>query len=109
MNKHTQLNGEQPAIYKSMPTRRDQTSAEIVEKGIALQALCGTTAAAQFLKLKMIPIDVVIRVLSRQAERRHYVGRIHPDLILSERASSQKKSNGGHPSKGIGVATDWRH
>ena len=109
MNKHTQLNDEHSASYRSMPTRRDQASAEIVEKGIALQALCGTTAAAQFLKLKMIAIDVVIRVLSRQSERRHYAGRIHPDPILAERASRQKNNNGGHPSKGIGVATDWRH
>jgi len=95
MNQQTQQNDEQPTIYKSMPTRRDQASAEIVEKGIALQALCGTKAAAEFMKLKMIAIDVVIRVLSRQSERRDYAGRIHPDPVLAERAFRQKKNNGG--------------
>lgn len=109
MNKQTQQNDEQPTIYKSMPTRRDQASAEIVEKGIALQALCGTKSAAEFLKFKMIAIDVVIRVLSRHSERRNDVSRIHPDPVLAERAFRQKKSNGGHPSKAIVLATDWRH
>jgi hypothetical protein len=109
MNKQTQQNDEQPTIYKSMPARRDQTSAEIVEKGIALQALCGTKAAAEFLRFKMIAIDVVIRVLSRHAERRDYAGRIHPDPVLAERAFRQKKSNDGHPPKAIALATDWRH
>lgn len=50
--------------------RNDRLTAEIVEKGIALQEIRGTRYAAEFLKDRMVSIDVVVRVLSRCAERR---------------------------------------
>lgn len=52
--------------------RRNTTIAEIVDKGIALQEKCGTKAAAEFLRRKMVNIEVTARVLLRQGERRDY-------------------------------------
>ncbi len=50
--------------------RRDRASAEIVEKGIALQKVLGTQAAADFLRRKLIGMEVTARVLLRPSERR---------------------------------------
>ncbi|HCE10474.1 MAG TPA: hypothetical protein DEQ40_18090 [Oxalobacteraceae bacterium] len=105
----TQQSEDKPSIYQPMPTRRDLETAEIVEKGIALQALCGTKSAAEFLKFKMVAIDVVIRVLSRRSERRNDFRGIHADPVLAEHAFRQKRGNGAHSSKTIALAPDWRH
>ncbi|WP_292932367.1 hypothetical protein [Noviherbaspirillum sp.] len=50
--------------------RSDFVTAEVVEKGIALQEVLGTKAAADFLRRKMIDMEVASRVLLRPAERR---------------------------------------
>lgn len=54
-------------------TRRNLTVAEIVDKGVALQEKCGTGAAADFLRRKMVNIEVAARVLLRQSERRRTI------------------------------------
>jgi hypothetical protein len=56
---------------KPLFSRCDRETAEIVEKGVALQEVCGTRCAAEFLKYRMISMDVVVRVLLRPEERRH--------------------------------------
>jgi len=105
----TQQSEDKPSIYQPMPTRRDLETAEIVEKGIALQALCGTKSAAEFLKFKMVAIDVVIRVLSRRSERRNDFRGMHADPVLAEHAFRQKRGNNAHSPKTITLAPDWRH
>jgi hypothetical protein len=51
--------------------RHDQSSAELVEKGIALQEVCGTSEAAKYLKSQWISMDVALRVLARPTQRRY--------------------------------------
>ena len=109
MNRQIQQNNEKRSIYVSMLARRDLASAEIVEKGIALQALCGTKSAAQFLRSKMIAMDVVIRVLSRRSERRNDASRKNGDSLTAARALWQKKNNECHLPKVIALAPGWRH
>lgn len=53
-------------------TRHDLNSAELVEKGIALQEVCGTTYAARYLQSQWIGINVALRVLARPTQRRRY-------------------------------------
>jgi len=55
-------------------SRRNATVAEIVDKAIALQEKCGTKPAADFLRRKMVNIEVTARVLLRRAERRNFPG-----------------------------------
>lgn len=57
----------EPVVYAE---RTDRVTAEIVEKGIALQDVCGTRAAAEFLRLKMVDIRVTSRVLTQPSARR---------------------------------------
>lgn len=52
--------------------RQNYQTAEIVDKGIALQAECGTQPAAEFLKVKMVGLDVAARVLAHPSKRRHH-------------------------------------
>jgi len=62
-----------PKISDTSPKtyeRVDKASAEIVDKGIVFQQLYGTQAAAEYLKNKMIGIEVVLRVLARRLKRR---------------------------------------
>lgn len=54
-------------------SRRDVTTAALVEEGIALQRQAGTRFAAVFLDYKGIPMDVALRVLLRPNERRKMV------------------------------------
>lgn len=61
-----------PDSLQSPCVRRNTTVAEIVDKGIALQEKCGTKAAAEFLRRKMVNIEVAERVLLRHSERRDY-------------------------------------
>jgi len=50
--------------------RVDKDKAEIVDRGIMFQQLYGTKVSAEYLKNKMVGIDVVLRVLGRRLERR---------------------------------------
>jgi len=52
--------------------RLDWTSARFVEEGIKLQPVYGTRYAADFMKNRLIDIDVALRVLLNPAQRRHY-------------------------------------
>jgi hypothetical protein len=52
------------------PSRPDLKSAKVVETGISLQDMIGTTAAAVFLKSESISVDVASRVLSQPTKRR---------------------------------------
>lgn len=52
------------------PSRPDLKSAKIVETGISLQDMIGTTAAAVFLKSESIAMHVATRVLSQPTKRR---------------------------------------
>lgn len=61
-----------PDSLQNPCARRNTTVAEIVDKGIALQEKCGTKAAAEFLRRKMVNIEVTARVLLREDERRDY-------------------------------------
>lgn len=109
MNMQSREKDDTSAIYSPIPTRRDLVTAEIVEKGIALQELCGTKSAAEFLKFKMIAIDVVIRVLSRPSERRNCNTKTHAAQVLSGRTSSMPESRGGHAARGATSFFGWRH
>ncbi len=53
--------------------RLDWTSARFVEEGIKLQPVYGTRYAADFMKSRMIDIDVALRVLLKPAQRRTYI------------------------------------
>jgi len=53
--------------------RLDWTSARFVEEGIKLQPVYGTRYAADFLKNRMIDINVTLRVLVNPSQRRMYV------------------------------------
>lgn len=97
------------AIHHSNPARRDLVSAEIVEKGIALQALYGTRQAAEFLKRQMIGMDIVVRVLSRQSERRNCNSHMHADHILSALACGKSKNHNGDPAARGDLPPGWRH
>lgn len=55
-------------------SRRNTAVAEIIDKAIALQEKCGTKPAADFLRRKMVNIDVTARVLLRHGERRNLPG-----------------------------------
>lgn len=63
----TDAKGVFPEIAR---TRHDQISAELVEKGIALQEARGTTYAAKYLQAQWIGMNVALRVLAHPAERR---------------------------------------
>jgi hypothetical protein len=52
--------------------RRNRATAEIIEKGIALQENRGTRHAAEYFRQKMIGLDLASRVLLRPTERRDY-------------------------------------
>ena len=52
--------------------RKDAISAIIIERGIQIQKTSGTEAAAKFLKANNIPLHIVLRVLNRPNQRRHY-------------------------------------
>lgn len=59
------------SIFAEMTRARpDLVSAELVEKGIALQEIRGTPYAAEFLKSHWISFGVALRVLSRPSQRR---------------------------------------
>jgi len=65
-------------IFPEIPrARADMASAELVEKGIALQEIRGTPYAAIFLKSQWISLDVALRVLSRRSLHRngHFIAR----------------------------------
>jgi hypothetical protein len=64
----TDVKGVFPKVTR---VRGDRVSAELVEKGIALQEACGTRYAAKYLKSQWISINVALRVLARPAQRRH--------------------------------------
>lgn len=53
-----------------MLSRQDKTTAAIVKKGVTLQQIHGTEYAAQFLREKNIDMDIVMRVLLKNSERR---------------------------------------
>jgi len=61
-------------LHPTVCSRRNHTVAEIVDKGIALQEKCGTRHAAEYLKTKMVHIDVAARVLLSTSQRRHHFG-----------------------------------
>ncbi len=56
-----------------MRARQDWTSARFVEEGITIQVVYGTRYAADFLKNRMIDIDVALRVLLNPSQRRHHL------------------------------------
>lgn len=58
--------------YAAKPcyARQNYQTAEIVDKGIALQTACGTQSAAEFLKGKMVGLEVAARVLADPSKRR---------------------------------------
>jgi hypothetical protein len=109
MNKQNQQTEGPTAAIQPMPTRRDLASAEIVEKGIALQALCGTKSAAEFLKFRMIAIDVVIRVLSRRSERRNGRSKIHADPVFADQTFRPLKKTHSYPSRPGASSAGRRH
>ena len=54
----------------SMLSRQDKATAAIVKKGVTLQQIHGTEYAAQFLREKNIDMEIVMRVLLKNSERR---------------------------------------
>lgn len=109
MNMQSWERDELSAAHRPTPTRRDLVTAEIVEKGIALQELCGTKSAAEFLKFKMIAMHVVIRVLARPSERRNYNAKTHAGRALSAHASAEPEDGGGQSAGGVALFFGWRH
>ncbi|MES2832742.1 MAG: hypothetical protein V4695_12195 [Pseudomonadota bacterium] len=58
--------------WQHAAARLDWTSARFVEEGIQLQPVYGTRYAADFMKNRMIDIDIALRVLLNPAQRRSY-------------------------------------
>lgn len=56
-------------------SRLDWASARFVEEGISVQVAYGTRYAAEFLKTRMINIEVTRRVLLDPTHRRNYTVR----------------------------------
>lgn len=58
-------------VWQHAAARLDWTSARFVEEGIKLQPVYGTRYAADFMKSRMISIDIALRVLLNPSQRRH--------------------------------------
>lgn len=59
-------------VPRPLVARLDWTSARLVEEGLKLQPLHGTRYAADFMKSRMIDMEVALRVLLDPARRRIY-------------------------------------
>lgn len=56
--------------FTHIDVRPDRESAAKVQEGIAIQRACGTVAAAHFLRVRKIDVNVAVRVLTRPHWRR---------------------------------------
>lgn len=70
MRNPKQQETEKWTFSRTLPSRLDLNSADLVEQGVKLQGTKGTDCAAEFLKTNGIGVDVAIRVLARPSARR---------------------------------------
>ncbi|RJF98572.1 hypothetical protein [Noviherbaspirillum saxi] len=61
---------QKATLPEAATSRPDLETATNVELGIMMQETAGTQRATEFLKKKMVPVDVTMRVLLRPSERR---------------------------------------
>lgn len=75
MNDESRISAQLDPMKQYGMARQDWTSARFVEEGITIQVVYGTRHAADFLKNRMIDINVALRVLLNPEQRRSYTNR----------------------------------